>query len=338
MLDTHYQGSDYMPKSENQKLKLYYIIEYFKRYTDEEHPTSVSELIEYLAELGITAERKSIYRDIAAMEDLGYEVIAQRDKHFTYYLAERDFEMAELRTLADAVAASRFITKKKSDELIKKLMKLTTEHDAKNLRAQVFVANRIKTSNESIYYNVDAIHNAIADNSKISFYYYDWDINKRKVYRHYKKRYDVSPWALAWNDENYYLIAYDTDEQKIRHYRVDRMMSIEMMNVPREGKTAYRETDTAQYTRKFFGMYDGNVEKVTINCSEEITNAVIDMFGTDVEFVPEPDGKSFNVTVELAVSPVFLSWVFMFGGKARIVSPKSVQDELKAMAEKILKD
>ena len=201
-----------MPRSQNQKFKLYYIIEYFKKYTDEEHTVSVSDLIDYLAGLGITAERKSIYRDIQAIEELGYEIIQVHDKRFTYYLAEREFETAELRTLADAVASSRFITKKKSSELIKKLEALTNVHVAKRLNAQVFVANRIKTSNESIYYNVDAIHNAIADNSRITFMYFDWDMNKRRVYRHDGKVYDVSPWALAWNNENYYLVAYDDAE------------------------------------------------------------------------------------------------------------------------------
>lgn len=325
-----------MPKSKNQKLKLYYIIEYFKRYTDEEHPVSVSELIEYLASLGITAERKSIYRDIAAMEELGYDVISLHDKRFTYYLAEREFETAELRMLADAVASSRFITKKKSAQLIKKLEGLTTEYDASKLEAQIFVANRIKASNESIYYNVDAIHNAISKNSKISFLYYDWDKSKKKVYRHDGERYLASPWGLIWNNENYYMVAFDSREREIRHYRVDRMLSITTVAEPREGKAEFKETDTAQYTKKFFGMYDGEKVSVTLNCDEEITNAVVDMFGTEVEFVPQNDGKTFNVTVELAISPVFLSWVFMFGGKVRIISPETVNYELKEMARNIL--
>ncbi len=325
-----------MPRSKNQKLKLYYIIDYFKKYSDEEHTVSVSDIIDYLAENGITAERKSIYRDIEAITELGYEIISVHDKRFTYYLAEREFETAELRMLVDAVAASRFITKKKSSELIKKLEALTTVYTARKLNSQVFVANRIKASNESIYYNVDAIHNAIAENSKINFVYFDWDKNKRRVYRHNGKIYEVSPWALVWNNENYYLVAYDSDEGKIRHYRVDRMMSIMTVNKPRDGKDDFREADTAQYTKKFFGMYDGEITKVTLNCSQEITNAVIDMFGSEVKFIPQTDGKTFNVTVELAVSPVFLSWVFMFGGQVKIVSPKNVAEKLKDMARTAL--
>lgn len=326
-----------MPKSKNQKLKLYYIIEYFKRNTDEEHPVSVTELIEYLAGLGITAERKSIYRDIAAMGELGYEVISLHDKRFTYYLADRDFETAELRMLADAVASSRFITKKKSAQLIKKLTSLTTTYDASKLEAQILVANRIKTSNESIYYNVDSIHNAISDNSGITFTYFDWDNQKRKVYRHDGALYNVSPWALVWNNENYYMVGFDHTAQEIRHYRVDRMMMISKTGEPRLGKAQFRETDTAQYTKKFFGMYGGESVRVTLNCDNSITNAVIDMFGTDVKFEP-CSNDTFNVTVELAISPVFLSWVFMFGGGVRVISPESVNDKLKDMAKKVLGD
>ncbi len=325
-----------MPRSENQKYKLYYIIEYFKKYTDEEHTVSVSELIDYLSGLGITAERKSIYRDIQAMEELGYEIIQVHDKRFTYYLAEREFETAEVRTLVDAVASSRFITKKKSSELIKKLEALTNVHNAKRLNAQVFVANRIKASNESIYYNVDAIHNAIADNSRITFLYFDWDKAKRRVYRHDGKVYDVSPWALVWNNENYYLVAYDAEAGELRHYRVDRMMSIAQTDKPRQGRDVYRDADTAQYTKKFFGMYDGDITEITLNCSQSITNAVVDMFGTDIKFEPQPDGVTFNVTVEVAVSPVFLSWVFMLGDKIKIVSPKNVKAQLVAMAESVI--
>ncbi len=326
-----------MSRGKNQKCKLYYLIEYFKKYTDEEHTVTVAELIEYLGEFGITAERKSIYRDIETIGDLGYEIIQVHGKKFSYYLAERDFETAELRTLVDAVASSRFITKKKSAELIKKLESLANVHVANRLNAQVYVANRIKASNESIYYNVDAIHNAIADNSRITFMYFDWDKNKRRVYRHNSKVYEVSPWALVWNNENYYLVAYDSEEGEIRHYRVDRMISINQTDKPRQGRAEFRDEDTAQYTKKFFGMYDGEFTEVTLNCSESITNAVVDMFGTDVKFSPQPDNKTFNVTVEVAISPVFLSWVFMLGENIRIVSPKSVKDEYMEMAKNTLK-
>ncbi|MCH5212944.1 MAG: WYL domain-containing protein [Oscillospiraceae bacterium] len=325
-----------MPRTEKQKLKLCLVIDLFKRKTDSEHPISVTGIIDYLASLGVTAERKSVYRDISAMQDLGYEIIQVHNKHFMYYLANRDFETAELKMLVDAVQASRFITKRKSNELIKKLESLTTEYDANQLQSQVFVTNRIKTSNESIYYNVDAINYAINENLRITFTYFDWDIHKRRKYRNDGRLYEVSPWALIWHNENYYLIAYDGKAGFIKHYRVDRMMSIDCTDTKREGKDAFKEVDVAKYAKKFFGMYNGEIINVTLRCASELTNAVIDMFGTDVRFRADKDEKTFEIDVEVALSPVFFSWVFMFGGKVEILSPDSAAQELKRMAEKFI--
>lgn len=326
-----------MPRSEKQKLKLYLIIDYFKRKSDEEHPVSIVDIIDYLGGLGITAERKSIYRDINAMEKLGYEIVQVHDKKFRYYLANRKFELAELRMLVDVVQASRFITKKKSNALIKKLESLTSEYAAEKLQSQVFVTNRIKNSNESIYYNVDIIHMAINSNCCISFNYFEWDMNRRRKYRRRGKTYEVSPWALVWHNENYYLIAFDNMAQMIKHYRVDRMNNIESSDVSRSGEKEFRNVDIAGYVKKFFGMYGGEMTMVTLNCKRELANAVIDRFGTDIQFMPRPDSKSFDIEVEVAISPVFLSWVFMFGGGIRILSPTSAAEKLKEMAAGFLK-
>lgn len=326
-----------MPRSELQKLKLCYVIDIMKKYTDESHTISITEIIEKLAALGVKAERKSIYRDFNAMATLGYEIIQVHSKSFRYYLANRDFETAEIRLLVDAVQASRFITKKKSNALIKKLEKLTTVYDASFLKSQVFVTNRIKASNESIYYNVDTIHNAIHDNAKIAFTYFDWSITKRRVFRRGGEKYVVSPWMLIWNNENYYLIGYETETDLIKHYRVDRMLSIDILDEEREGREAFNNIDVAEYSRKFFGMYNGEIVSVELNCAKEMTNAVVDKFGTDIRFEPQ-DNDTFNVTVEVAVSPVFLSWVFMFGGQIRIVSPESVSSRLKEMAKIFAED
>ncbi|MDD6763016.1 MAG: WYL domain-containing protein [Clostridiales bacterium] len=325
-----------MARTKRQNLKLYFIIELFKKKTDEEHPISISEIIDYLSELDIKAERKSIYRDIEAMRELGYDIIQIHNKRFTYYLANRDFETAELRLLVDAVQASRFITRKKSNELIRKLEALTTDYDARKLSSQVFVTNRIKASNESIYYNVDSIHNAIQENRKISFLYFDWDINKRKVLRRSGEKYVISPWALIWNNENYYMIGYDSEVGMIKHYRVDRMMSIDVCGEKRDGKSDFREIDVAVYARRFFGMYDGELTTVTLSCAKEIANAVIDRFGTETRFRPEDGGKRFEVDVNVAVSPVFYSWVFQFGGDVRIMAPQWAADGLRSMAKEFI--
>lgn len=325
-----------MPRLENQKLKLYHTIEIFKRMTDEEHPVTVSEIIELLAEKGIAAERKSVYRDMEAMKQLGYDIISIHEKQFRYYLAEREFETVELRMLIDAVQASRFITKRKSNELIRKLETLTTVHNADKLHSQVFVTNRIKSSNESIYYNVDSIHNAINADSQIRFRYFDWDISKERKYRRDNKYYEVSPWSLIWNNENYYLIAYCSDENMIKHFRVDRMTNIIVSGKAREGKGMFSGIDVAQYASRFFGMYDGELTSVTLRCDKSVTNAVVDRFGTDIIFKPNKDNESFDVTVKVAISPVFLSWVFMFDGLIKVIDPKSVNDELKNMAKRLV--
>ncbi len=325
-----------MPRSENQKLKLYYIIELFKKKSSEENPVSVADIIDYLAEKGINAERKSIYRDIEAMISLGFDVVSVHNKRFSYYLGERDFQIAELRMLVDAVQASRFITARKSAELIKKLESLVAECDAEKLQSQVFVTNRIKSSNESIYYTVDSIHNAIQLNSKICFYYFDWDVKKEKVFRHRKKKYCISPWALIWNNENYYLIGYDSDEAKIKHYRVDRMISLEISELKREGQAEFLEIDIEHYSECYFGMYSGEIQKVTLRCSNKVTNAVIDRFGKEIEFLPTKDENTFDINVRVAVSPVFYSWVFMFGGDVKIIAPQRIAKELDNMARRYL--
>lgn len=325
-----------MPRSENQKLKLYYIIELFKKKSSEETPLSVADIITYLDEMGIKAERKSIYRDIEAMINLGFDIVQVHNKRFSYYLGERDFQIAELRLLVDAVQASRFITAKKSQELIKKLESLAAESDAKKLQSQVFVTNRIKSSNESIYYTVDAIHNAIQNDVKIGFHYFDWDIKKEKILRHKNKRYCISPWSLIWNNENYYLLGYDSDEKIIKHYRVDRMISLEITEEEREGRETFEKIDIEHYSECFFGMYSGEIQKITLKCSNNVTNAIIDKFGRDIEFLPSNDENYFNINVWVAVSPVFFSWVFMFGGEVKILAPQKIADDIENMARKYL--
>lgn len=325
-----------MPRSENQKLKLYYIIELFKKKSSEETQLTVSDIIEYLNKKGIKAERKSIYRDMEAMSHLGFDVVSVHNKKCTYYLGDRDFQVAELRMLVDAVQASRFITAKKSRELIKKLESLTSENDARKLQSQVFVTNRIKSSNESIYYTVDSIHNAMQSNSKIGFNYFDWDIKKEQIFRHKKKRYCISPWSLIWNNENYYLLGYDSEDEIIKHYRVDRMISLETLNESREGQDVFKKIDIEHYSECYFGMYSGEIKKVTLKCSNKVINAIIDRFGKDIEFLPNDNEDYFYINVQVAVSPVFFSWVFMFGGEVKITAPQSLLLEMKDMAHKYI--
>lgn len=326
-----------MPKSPNQKLKLLYLLKILTEQTDEEHCLSAQALIDALAAYDIRAERKSIYDDIAQLNDFGYDIVLVKSKSGGgYYLAGRDFELAELKLLVETVQASRFLTLKKSRELIGKIEKLASKAQAGQLQRQVYVANRIKTANESIYYIVDDIHRAIQNNEKISFQYLEWNLARELVPRRDGRRYLVSPWALTCKDENYYLIAHDGEEDKIKHFRVDKMGKIEILNgVKREGAALFERFDIADYANKTFGMYGGQEETVTLEFENRFIGVVIDRFGKDVA-VRQRDEEHFTVRVKVAVSGQFFGWLTGLGAGACIVSPKEVAQAYKTHLQEVL--
>jgi predicted DNA-binding transcriptional regulator YafY len=315
-----------MPKSPNQKLKLLYLRQIFEEKTDEDHPLSIAELIAELESYGVAAERKSLYDDIEALRRFGMNIVAVRSKTTRYFLAERVFELPELRLLVDSVQSSRFITHKKSSELISKIERLTSVHAARTLHRQVFVTNRIKTMNESIYYNIDAIHSGIAAGRKISFRYFQYAVTKEKTFRRGGARYVVSPWTLTWNDDNYYLIAFDDEAGKMKHFRVDKMAEIEVTDSPRGGLEHYKQLDIGQYLRPFFSMYSGREETVRLEMSSRLAGVVIDRFGKDIILVPSGE-DTFTFQAPVILSSLFYAWVAGFGGEAKILAPKSAVDE-----------
>ena len=324
-----------MARGAQQKRKLLVLQKILLERTDENHGLTVAGLIDLLAAEGIPAERKSIYDDLETLRLHGMDIELHRGKHSEYYVANRLFELPELKLLVDAVQASKFITHRKSAELIKKVESLASNYEAQLLQRQVYVAGRIKTMNESIYYNVDKIHTAITFGKKISYRYFEWTVSKEKKPRHGGKRYRISPWALTWEDENYYMIGYDSDAGLIKHYRVDKMMGIEMLNEPRDGQEHFEAFDMAAYTRKLFGMFSGEEETVKLRFSNRLAGVVIDRFGQEVPMVHSgPD--HFVATVKVALSPQFLSWVFGFGGDVKILSPESVVEMFKAQARGVL--
>lgn len=319
-----------MPRSDKQKLKLMYLIKLFEERTDVSHGLSMTDIIEALSEEGITAERKSIYADISALNEFGYDIVKDNEgKACVYKLVERDFEIAELKLLVDAVQSSKFITESKSNKLIKKIEGLASNNEAKSLHRQVYVANRIKTTNESVYYNVDDIQKAISENHKVSFQYFQWNPNKEKELRHNGMRYEISPWALTWDDENYYMVGYDSKEAKIKHYRVDKMLKIEIMaDSKREGKALFKDMDMAVYSKKIFGMFGGVEETVVLECKNGISGVIIDRFGTEVDIIKRAT-DSFTVRVNVQISPQFLGWVFSLGENIKIISPDSVIERMR---------
>lgn len=319
-----------MSKSTMQKSKILYLAKIFQEQTDEDHGLTVSELIDSLQNIGINAERKSIYDDIETLRAFGMDIEMRKEKNFKYHLVSRDFELPELKLLVDSVQSSRFITHKKSMELIGKLERLTSRHQAQKLSRQVFVSNRIKTVNESIYYTVDFIHEAINSNSKITFKYFDWNANKEKVLRHDGRIYKVSPWALSTDDDNYYLIAFDSTDGIIKHYRVDKMLNIGVVDERRDGADSFADFDLALYTQRTFSMYGGEETIVKLRCHNSLSGVIIDRFGSDVTFF-KYDSEHFDVNIKVAISHVFFSWLINFGDKIELVSPDPVRQELKNM-------
>lgn len=313
-----------MAKSSNQKLKLLYLMKIMLDKTDEEHGLSTADIISSLAAYDIGAERKSIYDDIEALRCFGLDILkTQNGRQTDYRVVSRDFEMPELKLLVDAVQSSKFITRKKSDELIKKIESFASVHEARQLHRQVFVANRIKTMNESIYLSVDQIHTAITLDKKITFQYFEWSPSKEKLLRHGGAFYCVSPWALTWDDENYYLIAFDSATNKIKHYRVDKMLKISVSEDVREGRELFENFDMAIYSKKTFGMFGGNEETVHLRCKNRMANVIIDRFGTET-IMSVTDSEHFEITVRVAVSPVFYAWLLNFGSDIKIISPQNV--------------
>lgn len=326
-----------MARSGNQKLKLLYLLKILTEQSDEEHCMSAQALIEALAAYEIKAERKSIYDDIAQLIDFGYDIVLVKAKTGGgYYLAGRDFELAELKLLVETVQASRFLTVNKSRELISKIEKLASKAEAGQLQRQVYVANRIKTANESIYYVVDDIHRAIQNNRQISFQYLEWNLNRELVPRRDGKPYQVSPWALTCKDENYYLIAHDSEEDKIKHFRVDKMAKIRVMEeTKREGAALFERFDIADYANKTFGMYGGQEETVTLLFENHLIGVVMDRFGREAA-VRIRDGAHFSVRVRVAVSGQFFGWLTGLGEGAVILAPAAVQEAYRIHLEKTL--
>lgn len=319
-----------MAKSVKQKLKSLYLLEMLRTETDETHRLTMPQIIEKLALHGISAERKSIYSDIEELNLFGFDILRDKDG---YFLASRDFELAELKLLVDSVQASRFITEKKSAVLISKLEKLASRHEANELHRQVYVANRPKTANETVYYSVDTVYEAIRRGKEISFRYFEYKPDKSRLYRNDGEPYRVSPYAMTVAENNYYLVAHDPKREGLSHYRVDRMTDIEICN---EDAIALSEVmgenfNIGEYYRKNFNMFAGEPAQVHLLCQNQLANAIIDRFGESVFMRPEGDGR-FVASVQVSVSPTFFAWVFTFGDAMKIVGPEDVRREF---AEKL---
>ena len=324
-----------MSKGSNQKLKLSYLTKIMLAKTDDEHALTMPQIIEELEKYDVTAERKSIYSDFADMTDkLGIEIIKEQIGRETYYhVGAREFELAEVKLLIDAIQSSKFITQTKSRELITKIKCFVSEHQAKQLQRQVYINDRVKTMNESVYYNVDFIHTAINQNKKIRFKYFKWDISKKLVPRHNGDWFVASPWALTWDDENYYCLAFDEKHPgKVTHYRVDKMENVTLLEEPRlplpEG------IDIKKYGARVFGMYACENIYVRLRATNDLVGVFYDRFGTDIGVCDNGDG-TFTTHFETYAGPPLIGWLMQFGARIEVISPDSLRKSVEEQARQI---
>ena len=322
-----------MPKSDNQKLKIFYILDYLQRNSHQAHPVRAGELLSMLEnQHNIVCDRKTVYSDIAALVDYGVDIVSVPGKNGGYYVASRNFELPELKLLIDAVQSSRYLTEKKSRELIEKLCSQCSVYDAKLMRRDVLVSGRVKSMNESIYYNVDAIQDAIAQNKQIVFRYFDWDLGGKRKYR--DRDYQASPYGLCQDNENCYLLAH-SPRHGVTSYRIDRMTDIQLKEESRTPCPELTGKALTEHAGRLFQMYSGEETAVKLRFHRSLINVVVDRFGKDTMLIPD-DEEHFVFTVNVAVSPMFLSWVIGFGSKAKILYPQSVAEECRKLCQEAM--
>ncbi len=316
----------------SQKLRILYIRDFLMENSNAEHPVSVARIIEHLDSNGINVERKSVYDDIEQLRLYGDDILLVKGKNGGYFYASTDFELPEIKMLVDSVQSSKFITEKQSLDMIKKLEHLTNKYEASQLQRQVVVHNRVKTEQTNIFNNIDHIATAINEDCTVRFKYFNYNIRKAPEFRHGGKVYEISPVCLIWEDENYYMLGFDTESDTVKHYRVDRMKNVLATQNKRTGHEAFDEIDLSSYNKKVFSMFHGEEKNVKIRFSNQLVNVVLDRFGKDVSIFPEADGEHFTVSVDVVVSKQFYSWLFGFPGECEVISPQEVRQELKEIA------
>lgn len=310
------------------QFRVIYLWKYLYSHTDDSHPVSVQDILKHWSSLGIEASRKSVYHDIDILIALGVDIVCVRSTQNHYFIGNRLFELPELKLLVDAVESSRFITSKKSGDLIRKLGQLTSSAQAEQLDRHIYMDGMPKPSNEAIYYIVDTIQSSIQSNQQISFQYYEYLPAKEKVLKHQGYRYQFTPYALIWNRDHYYAVGWSEKHMKLSQFRVDRMTSVEMMDQPGHQLLGF---EPAEYVQKVFGMYPDDLQMVTLFCENDVMRSIIDRFGEGVR-TEVVDDDHFQAIVEVATSPPFFGWIFTFAGKIRILKPDNVLEEMRQMA------
>ena len=317
------------------KRRLLLLQKYFIEKTDEQHQTDTFALMQFLENQKIPTNRKTLRADIKTLMDFGMDIVVVPSKPNKYFLGERDFELPELKLLVDAVASSRFITEKKSKALIQKLSKMASISQQEELKRNIYPSSRAKSTNETSFYVVDTINEAINNHKKIAFRYFEYDVDKKKVFRHRGEFYEMSPYALIWNEDFYYVLGYSEYHERVVTFRVDRIRDAIVLE--ERAKPKPKGFKVEDYAKKTFEMYDGEEEIVRLLCDADLMKYVVDRFGEGVKAARSEDNPdSFIATIQIALSPTFYAWVFQFGRGIKILSPKNAVEDLNEMAKAVL--
>lgn len=320
------------------KTKTLLILKYLNEYSDENNPLSATDLINLLAKEGITCERKSIYADIKTLNKVGFDILSASSPKRGFFLTNRTFELPQVRLLIDAVTSAGFITPNKTRDLVAKLEGLVSKNEAKELVSQVYVDSNSKCDNEEIYYIIDALHDAILTHSKVKFLYKRRNIDKENRKSYTEKTFRVSPYALIWKDDHYYLVCNNAKYDNLMNLRLDRMRKIEILNesardISEVSEYKY-EIDVADYTSKMFNMFSGSNDKVKLLCHLDLREEIMDRFGAKIPLVAV-DSNHFETTIDAAVSDGLVSWIMNFGDKLKVLKPESLAKSVKEKAQRI---
>ncbi len=317
------------------KIKLLKLYELLSQETDEEHPLGTVAIIKKLNEMGISCTRKTLYSDIATLNAFGYEVMCVRAVSNMYYVTDRKFDVSELRILLDAVQAASFITDKKTDELVDKIANLAGSRSGEVLKNNVVEFNTTKNTNESIFYNVSAITEAISNGKKLTFKYFEYDLDHNRQYRKGGDDYVVNPFATILSSDNYYLLAYDDKRGKMVPYRVDRMDKVQVSQLNILPVPISAEIDVSQHKKQVFDMFLGQSERVEFLVENKLKDAVFDRFGSEIKLYKHDDQR-FTFSADVQLSDAFFGWCCSFGDMVEVISPQKVRSRVKGYAEKIL--
>ena len=316
-----------MNNGATQKLRILYLMQIFIEDTDSENMLTLAEITSKLSHMGIDVTRRTLYDDIEVLQVFGLDIQTHKSKSFCYYLAERKFELAEVKMLIDSVQCAKFMTSKKSSELISKIESLTSKHQAKVLNRQVYMTSRVKSFNESIYSNIDNIHLALNEKKKLAFKYSEYHTDKKLHYKRNGEEYLVSPYLLTWDNDNYYMVAMNDKYDELSNFRVDKMSQVYVTD--QDAQTLENEFDACEYAKKSFSMFSGEGKSVDIVFDNNLIGAVLDKFGQDT-FIIKNDEDSFRASVKAITGPTFYSWVIQFGRSAKIVAPEDVVSDMRS--------